>query len=143
MVFQYMYMAAAGTDWIRKGKRLILHGPADTAGCLRAMGDAKISLNIMPWFKEGAHDRVYSGMLSGSVVLSDRSRYMDETIKEGVCFFDLKEPESLLRKTDEILNQEERSRKIAQEGRAYAEKQHTWEERTNVLIFHIQASGLL
>lgn len=140
-----VHLYGSGWDRLDTGgkENLILHGPTDTAGCLKAMGEAKISLNIMPWFKEGAHDRVYSGMLSGSVVLSDRSRYMDETIKAGACFFDLKKPEGLLRFADEILSKEEASREIAETGQAYAKEHHTWENRTNVLLSHIQASGLL
>lgn len=136
-----------GSGWDRLetegNANLILHGPKDTAGCLKAMGNAKISLNIMPWFKEGAHDRVYSGMLCGSMVLSDKSRYMDETIKEGACFFDLKEIQELPRLADEILTFPEKSREIAEAGWAYASGCHTWENRTNVLIKHILTSGLL
>ena len=136
-----------GSGWEKldtdRKDQLILHGPADTAGCLKAMSQSKISLNIMPWFKEGAHDRVYSGMLCGSVVLSDKSRYMTETIKEGACFFDLKEPESLIRAADDILSQEEKSKEIAEIGRHYAAEHHTWEKQTYVLLSHIKASAVL
>lgn len=136
-----------GSGWEKldtdRKEHLVLHGPTDTAGCLTAMSRAKISLNIMPWFKEGAHDRVYSGMLCGSVMVSDKSRYMTETIKEGAVFFDLKEREKLIRITEELLSQEERSGKIAEAGRNFALENHTWEKRTNVLLSHIKLFGAL
>lgn len=135
-----------GSGWdklnTKRKDNLILHGPADTEGCLRAMSRARISLNVMPWFKEGAHDRVYSGMLSGSVVLSDESRYMNETISKEACFYNLGNMESLPGIADEILSKEEKSAEIAEMGEAFATEKHTWKNRTDVLVGHIKAAGL-
>ena len=55
----------------------------DSLGCLQQISRAKISLNVMPWFKDGAHDRVFNSMLNGAVCLSDGSRYLDECLKDG------------------------------------------------------------
>lgn len=135
-----------GSGWERleteRKEMLTFHGPTDTAGCLAAMNQAKISLNVMPWFKEGAHDRVYSGMLCGGVVLSDKSIYMSETITKEAYFYDLKDLEGLLRIADEILSQEEKSMEVAEMGERFAREKHTWKDRTNVLLSHINASGL-
>ncbi len=135
-----------GSGWealdTKRREGLILHGPADTAGCLEAMSHARISLNVMPWFKEGAHDRVYSGMLCGSVVLSDKSVYMNETIKKEARFYDLKEMEGLLKAADKILSKEEKSMEIAEMGEHFAREKHTWKSRTDVLLLHMKEAGL-
>ncbi len=55
----------------------------DSYGCLKAISQAKISLNVMPWFKEGAHDRVFNSMLNGAVCFTDWSLYFEENMKVG------------------------------------------------------------
>ena len=45
---------------------------------VKKMHDAKIVLSTMTWFKDGTHDRVFNGMLSGAVALTDTSIYMKE-----------------------------------------------------------------
>jgi spore maturation protein CgeB len=136
-----------GSGWDRllpePREGLVLCGPTDTRGCLQAMSRAKVSLNVMPWFKEGAHDRFYSGMLCGSVMVSDSSQYLKETLPEGACLFELKEPEGLLRSMDRIFSEEEMSREMAEKGQAFADKNHRWTNRTDVLLAHIKAAGFL
>ena len=52
------------------------------------MRDARIALNVMPWFKDGAHDRVFTAMLQGTAALTDDSRYLREECRDGenICF---------------------------------------------------------
>lgn len=47
------------------------------------LADAKVSLNVMPWFKDGAHDRVFNSILNGAVCVTDPSRYLEEELHEG------------------------------------------------------------
>ena len=44
---------------------------------LKAVVNAKISLNIMPWFKAGFQEKIATAMLSGTVALTDNSDYID------------------------------------------------------------------
>ena len=46
-------------------ENIIEHGGVDSKVCLDMISQAKISLNVMPWFKKGAHDRVFNTMLNG------------------------------------------------------------------------------
>ena len=43
---------------------------------LPSMNDAKIVLNTMTWFKAGAHDQIFNGMLAKAVVVTDDSTYL-------------------------------------------------------------------
>ena len=64
-----------------KNKQLLTQTEySDTAVCLKAAAEAKISLNVMPWFKRGAHDRIYSAMLNGAVSVTDKSQYLTEHV---------------------------------------------------------------
>lgn len=80
-----------GKDWEKAGckkpENLVLLGQRDSLECLRYMKKSKVSVNIMPWFKDGVHDRFFNGMAQGSVVVSDSSRYIDEIAKDGVDYF--------------------------------------------------------
>lgn len=50
-----------GKDWEKAGckkpENLVLLGQRDSLECLRYMKRSKVSVNIMPWFKDGVHDR--------------------------------------------------------------------------------------
>ncbi len=103
--------------------------------CLEKMAEAKISLNVMPWFKDGAHDRVFNAMANGSVCLTDHSRYLDETLEDGkdAVFYDLKDLERLPGQVTELLNNPEKMQTIADAGYAKALKEHTWLKRAEQL----------
>ena len=72
-------------------ENIIQHGSANSQQCLDNISQAKISLNVMPWFKKGAHDRVFNSCLNGAVCLTDSSSYLDEIFTDGkdILFYDL------------------------------------------------------
>ena len=72
-------------------ENIIQHGSANSQQCLDKISQAKISLNVMPWFKDGAHDRVFNSCLNGAVSLTDPSAYMKELFTDGedILFYDL------------------------------------------------------
>lgn len=53
-------VACFGAGWdlldCRHPENIINGRLQDSYGCLKAISQAKISLNVMPWFKEGAHE---------------------------------------------------------------------------------------
>ena len=59
--------------------------------CVEKMCDTKFVLNGMPWFKDGAHDRVYNAMLCGAVSVTDPSIFLKEqyTDMRDLLYFDL------------------------------------------------------
>lgn len=103
----------------------------DSLGCLQQISRAKISLNVMPWFKDGAHDRVFNSMLNGAVCLSDGSRYLDECLKDGEDYvkYDLADLAELPGKIRRILSHPEEWEKMQKKAYALAEKKHTWANR--------------
>lgn len=72
-------------------ENMILHPQTTSEECLKAIAASKISLNVMPWFKDGAHDRVFNSILNGTVSVTDTSKYLCGELKEGqgVCYYDL------------------------------------------------------
>lgn len=121
-------------------KNLIIHGMLDSAQCLEQISNSKISLNVMPWFKDGAHDRVFNSMLNGAVCLTDTSRYLKELLKDGenVVFYELNNWDMLIKKAEYLLTNEDAAEKIACSGREYAKTFHTWKNRGKALDKYIQ-----
>ncbi len=126
-----------GKDWEKapcKNPENIIHtkGSITSIQCLGALQDSKLSLNIMPWFKDGAHDRIFSSMLSGCALISDSSNYLDEVIKDEKDYFkfDLKGPEET---AEEVVNLSlekiynlEKSYEVAVNGYNTALAGHLW-----------------
>ncbi len=99
-----------------------------SADCVRALESAKISLNVMPHFKAGAHDRVFSSMLAGCVSLTDSSSYLDEVITpwEDYAPFILGDDESIVNAAGRLLEDEDLAGRIADTGRKKAKPAFTW-----------------
>ena len=104
--------------------------------CAKAIANAKISLNIMPWFKDGAHDRVFTAMLQKTLSLTDDSRYLREEFSDGndLVFFSLEEREKLPDKVRDLLAHSKDMMEIAENGYRKAVSKHTWKQRAEVLV---------
>ncbi len=133
-----------GADWeklaCRKPENIIKNGgQTDSAACLAAIRDARISLNLMPWFKDGAHDRIFTSMLQKTVALTDDSRYLREEFSDGeeLVFFSLSEREKLPDLIFGLLSEPERAVRIAENGYYAARGRHTWRQRTRRLLAEI------
>lgn len=111
-------------------------GKVDSAACVQAMRDARIALNVMPWFKDGAHDRVFTAMLQGTAALTDASRYLREECKDGenICFYSLKTLEQLPDRVVSLLEDPVRMAELAERGYRMAEKRHRWKNRAGLLM---------
>ena len=97
---------------------------------------SKISVNIMPNFKAGSHDRVFSGQLNGAVSLTDpttllRSEYCN---KQSILFYDLDNIGAVTSQVENALSNPSELKKIAQAGYQIASKNHTWTNVANVIL---------
>ncbi len=128
-----------GEGWtelpVNHPENLIIHGGTNSVGCLKNIGNAKISLNIMPWFKDGAHDRIFNSMLNGGVCLSDDSKYLREILSNGkhIIFYSLEKIEALPGMVKRLLDDPELLSAVREEGFALASKTHTWAHRADYL----------
>ena len=114
-----------------KPENLRIHAQITSEECLQQLKKAKISLNVMPWFKDGAHDRVFNSILNGAVCVSDKSKYLCEELAEGegVCYFDLTDLSGLPQKMQDLLQNDLKMQEILEKGVAKVQKYHTWDAR--------------
>lgn len=133
-----LHCIGAGWDMlpVKKKKLLTYTAYSDTSVCLKAISEAKISLNVMPWFKRGSHDRIYSSMLNGSVCVTDTSRYLSENFKDGdmLCFYHLKQLSALPALVSGLLADHGKMQQIAERALSYAGTHLTWKQFAEELV---------
>ena len=102
---------------------------------------SKIILNFMPWFKEGAHDRIFTGMLHGAVCVTDTSEYLLERYTHGkdIVFFELTDLGQLAEHLQYLLSHPAQAAQIAAAGREHAMREDTWGNRLDALMEMIAA----
>lgn len=121
---------------------LIWEGTVSPQEVIVKMQHSKIVLNTTTWFKDGAHDRIFNGMLAGAVAVTDESIYLNEQFQgypkadedhAEIILFHLKEMDQLAKTLRDLLEQPDKLQKIADNGRKKAELCHTWECRAKEL----------
>ena len=129
-----------GAGWeelsCKKPQNIVRHGGQVTSErCVEAVQNARLSLNLMPWFKDGAHDRIFTAMLQQTVALTDDSRYLREQFADGreLKYFSLREIEALPEIVSALLRDTQALEEMAVRGRKKALTSHTWEQRALAL----------
>lgn len=118
-----------------KPENLIVGNSLDSVGCLKKLCQSKISLNVMPWFRDGAHDRIFNSMLNGALCLTDSSVYLDEILhdKTNCRIYSASNMEELPDIVYGLLANPVRLQEMIDNGYALAKESHTWEHRAAVL----------
>lgn len=129
-----------GKDWEKvvcsRPENLIFTGRmVDSAACVQAMAQAKIALNTMPWFKDGAHDRIFTAMLQGAASLTDDSIYLREQFRQmdTIVYYDLQNLTSLPEQTMQLLADERKLFELSLRGKDAARQFHMWKNRAQQL----------
>lgn len=120
----------------KKPEYLHIHSQTSSLDCLRQISRAKLSLNVMPWFKDGAHDRVFNSILNGTISLTDKSEYLCRELNQGesVWYYDLKDLDKLPELAWNLLKDEQTRQQILGKGLDKVSTYHTWEARAEQLI---------
>lgn len=115
---------------------LTIHPEASIADSLTIMSQARISLNIMSWHKDGFTERIANSMLCHSLVVSDKSRFLEENFENGkeLLLFDLKEIELLPQRLKELLANPQQLTAITESGYCKALQEHQWIHRGKQLL---------
>ena len=124
----------AGNGWERyfpkHSDNLVLEGPVPYEQTGELTAHAKILLNVMPWFKDGFHDRIPTAMLNKSVCLTDSSSYIDAHFRNGqdIVLYNLNKLEELPPKCQWLLDHPEESMCIVDAGYQKVSMEYTWEK---------------
>lgn len=133
-----------GGNWDKldcnKKENLIIGGSLNSEQCLRKISYGKLSLNVMPWFKDGAHDRIFNSQLNYTPCLTDDSIYLKEQFAdlETLSFYNLDKLDLLPDIANHLLCSPKLCEEISHAGYEEANKYHTWEKRGEYLSWLIE-----
>ena len=90
----------------------------------------------MSWHKDGFTERVANIMLARTVLLTDRTRYLEENYVDGeeLLLFSLDELEKLPGIITDALRRNDRLEQIAEKGYQKTLHEHTWKRETEKLL---------
>ena len=120
-------------------KQLFVHPQQGIEESLHIYAKSKLSLNIMSWHKDGMTERIANSMLCHAVVISDKSRYLEENFKdnEEIVLFDLTRIGELPQRIKALLSDDARRERIAEKAYDIAKNRHTWANRAEQLLAYI------
>ncbi|KAI4441711.1 glycosyltransferase family 1 protein [Schaedlerella arabinosiphila] len=110
------------------------------ADTLAYMADARLNLNVFPWFKSGTHDRIFNALLQHSLPLTDSSRWVDENFTNGedIALYDLEYLEKLPEIVGELLRDTERAERMIQKDYEKTAKNLTWSNCADWILTAIE-----
>ena len=128
-----VYCVGSGWDLLACDRMdcMVNLGPSDSEGCLQYLQRAKLALNVMPWFKQGAHDRIFNALLQHSLPVSDTSGYLSEIFEDGkdIAFYSLNHIDLLPNRVKQLLQNSEKTKIMIGKGYGEVSSGHKWENR--------------
>lgn len=136
----------AGWDLLecKHKENIISAGNVGSQECLDMISQSKISVNVMPWFKNGAHDRVFNTMLNGAVCVTDKSEYLCGNFNDNsdVIFYSLSDIAPMCDRLKILINDKDKLQSVADAGYEACVGRHTWEKRAGQIVRIIQGVQL-
>ena len=115
---------------------VILHPSVPFDQYIEILKKSKICLNSMPFFKNGGHERVLTGLACGVVPITTDNIYFKENFKadKELLFYNMRERGQVNAQIQHLLAHEVDRSSIAAAGGAKVHKYHTWDQRVDVLL---------
>ena len=128
-----------GSGWeniVSKYKNVDYRGALNIEETMKLMQQSKITLNVNPYFTQGGHERVFTAMLNGSVVFSDRSTFYEQYYQENqdILYYSLQSIDEDIKKLQNILPNKELLYSISKNAYEITNKNHLWEHRANQIL---------
>lgn len=115
---------------------VVVHPSVPFWDSLHLLKQSKICLNSMPFFKNGSHERVLTGLACGSVPITTDNVYFREFFAEGrdLYYYPMKDKQNVNGIVNELLNNEAKRAEIADKGRQIVMENYTWDVRVEELL---------
>lgn len=121
---------------LKNPSKVVLHEAVPYEESLLLMQKSKIVLSSSPSFKQGAHERVFTGLASGAAVMTNNNSFLRENFKHGenILFHRYPEGKEVNDSINEYLNNPEKRYELISKGREIVRNNHTWDHRAAVLV---------
>lgn len=116
--------------------KLNIHGYITYRESIEVISKAKVLFQDQAEFNDGAHDRVFTSMLNGTVVVSEYSKYLSEEFEDGkdIFLYDWKNGTARLKMLNNILCNKSMYDNIVISAYNKADERHRWINRAKQII---------
>ena len=112
-----------------------LHGPVQPEDGIRLMAESKFVINNMAWFKDGGSERIFNAMLQGAIVITDRSRYLEDYYDEdSVLWYELNDMRHLLTGISKLMSDEQKADRTRKRAYEITDRNHRWLHRAEAFL---------
>lgn len=126
-----LWLVGAGWDKLQlpADSPVSVHPGVSYTESFSLMADSRLTLNLMPEFKAGFHDRIFSAMLNSSVAVTDPSKRLLSEFTDGkeLLFYDLMHMDEGCERLREVLEKPRMLQQIADSGLIAANERFTWQ----------------
>lgn len=121
-------------------RNVVLHDPVPFTQSIEIMKHAKIVLNSSPWNKFGGHERIFTAMACGALVLTNENMFLREHFQDGksILYYQPYSWDTANHKINEFLADGDKRRRAAEQGRTLLVNNHTWDHRAAQLLKEIE-----
>ncbi|MEI8365186.1 MAG: glycosyltransferase [Parachlamydiaceae bacterium] len=128
--------AAGWKKYLSENPNIVVHDPVPFEQALSIMKHSKIVLNSCPWITYGGHERIFSGLACGALVLTNENEFLKQNFHDGesIVFYKHGRWDKANHRVNEYLSNTSKRDNVAAKGRAIVMKSHTWDQRAAQLI---------
>lgn len=113
---------------------VVIHDAVTYEESLQILQKSKICLNSSPFFKGGAHERIFAGLASGALVITTDNIYLRDIFREDeMLYYRPFAWEEVNRHIDRYLSDEAARGEFVARGREKVRRHHTWDQRVALL----------
>lgn len=130
------YFGECKIDEFNNDINFINNGNVDYKKLLEIMSESKIIVHDTPYFRNGSHERIFSSMLNGALVFSNKNNYSFNMYKdqESIIYYSLDNLEELAEKIKYYLNNDDARRKITDNALKITREYNTWGKRADEIL---------
>ena len=116
--------------------KLNIHGYVTYPESIEVISKAKVLFQDQAEFNDGAHDRVFTAMLNGTVVVSEYSQYLDEEFEDGkdIFLYDWKDGSNQVQIINALLKNEFIRTSVVKNAYEKVNNSHRWINRAQSII---------
>ena len=128
--------ASGWKKYLGNKKNVVIHDPVPFEQALAIMKQSKIVLNSCPWISYGGHERIFSGLACGALVITNENAFLNEQFKDGesIAFYRHGLWDKANHRVNEYLENTSKRNLVAEKGREIVRNHHTWDHRARQLI---------
>lgn len=124
------------SELLSNKKNITFHPPVPFTETFEILKSSKICLNSVPSFRDGTHERIFTGLACGALPVTSESKYVSEffTHKENIIFYKANRWSEVNEWINEFLADENKRLNAAESGRNIVMQHHTWDVRVEQLV---------